>query len=75
MSDHNQEKQDAAGRTKVREEQRVKGSPAQTGPGSGAGMGTDEGSGWAPKGERFGEEGGGSHSPEHQEGSPHKHPE
>jgi hypothetical protein len=49
-----QQGEKSSGRTRVRDEDSRKGSPAQTGPGSGAGMGTEEGSGFAPKGDRFG---------------------
>jgi hypothetical protein len=45
-----------SGRTRKHRERPQKGSPAQTGPGAATGMATDEGSGFAPKGERFGDQ-------------------
>jgi hypothetical protein len=38
-------------------------------------MGTDEGSGWAPKGDRFGDEGGGDAAPRQEDQQPRKQPE
>ena len=71
MSEHKEEPSDKSGRLKIHKEKEQKGSPAQTGPGTGRGMGTEVGSGWAPKGDRFGEEGGGAdhepkEAPEHE---------
>ena len=57
MAETNEKPIDAAARTRKDLEEIQKGSPAQTGPGEGTGMGTDNGSGWAPIGDRFGEEG------------------
>jgi hypothetical protein len=70
MAERAPERHDAPGRSEPDEEEREKGSPAQTGRATSGAMGTDEGSGWAPKGDRFGPEGGGSQSPEHRESPP-----